>query len=569
MLELLHAAGGVALLVFAIRFLRKGLDRLFGDTLYRRIARLTRGPIRAAGAGVLAGIVAPSSTTLSLLSVSLVRDGQVTLTRALLMLLGAFVSITLMVQMVSLNIFREASILLLLGVILFQGGRRETPRGIGQMLIALGLMFLGVWVIQDATRPLAASPDFREVMALAAKAPWFMFAFAALSTALLQSSTASIAVVLSLALGEVPLLSLDAALPAVLGANVGIAITTLGSGWAQTDSRRLGLAILIARLLTAMGLMAALPWLVGQIERLPWGLARNIANVHTGFNVLVLLLAFPFAGLLVRLARAVFPDQASAGSDFYRFFLDPRWADEPTVALAQARREIGYMAQIVQHMLRDFWSALMTGDEALRKDIRARDDRVDRLDREVKTFLTQAVSADLTPELGRQRLLQLRFAADLEAIGDIVDRSLLDVAKKKHEKRVSFSPKGFEELKDLFDKTSENLEIATAAFITDSEALARKLLRHKTVIRDLTLALERQHFDRLQAREAGAIDTSELHLEILAQLKNINHMLAGVAYDILKTTPDANGGAPPQPAPPDGHTTADQPSLATPRLLSA
>lgn len=541
MVVFLHAAGGIALLLFAIRFLRKGLDRLVGERLEIWIGRVTGNAAKASIAGALIGTVVPSSTSVSLLTVALVRDGELALHRAMALLLGAFVGITLTVHLIAFDIFHQAPILALVGVILFQGTSREKPRAVGQIILAVAFLFIGVDVISEASKQMAASKQIPQLLEMAATSPMVLVLLGMALTVAAQSSTATIAVLVALGLTDNRLMSDGVALPFVVGANLGLCATLLMAGWKQIESRRLGIGVTICRGLLAAVIIYLLPIPVQWMEKLPFSLAARIATVHTLFNVIAVVASLPFLVWIARFSTYLTGSAGVAGGS--AALRTSRWPNEPAIALSQSKREIGLVTREIVDMLEEAWEALKSGDEQLFKQIRVRDDQVDRLDREIKKYLTTTLGHDLPAELDKARDRQLRFLTDLETIGDVIDRNILSAAIKKSKKGVRFSEEGWEELKVYFRGTIATLELASAVFVSDSAEMARKLLEHKTRMRDHEIALREKHYDRLQKGSQQSLETTDLHLEILSQLKHINHVVCGVAYGVLQSASDATANA--------------------------
>ncbi|MBL8877424.1 MAG: Na/Pi cotransporter family protein [Phycisphaerae bacterium] len=541
MVAFLHAAGGIALLLFAIRFLRKGLDRLVGERLDIWVGRVTQSAPKAAAAGALIGTVVPSSTSLSLLAVALVRDGELALHRAIALLLGAFVGITLTVHLIAFDIFHQAPILALVGVALFQGSSREKVRAVGQIILSVAFLFFGVAVISDSTKTLASAKEVPQLLEMAATSPMVLVLLGVALTVAAQSSTATIAVIVTLGLTDDRLMSDGAALPFVVGANLGLCVTLLLAGWNQMESRRLGIGVTICRGVLAAIIIYLLPLPVQWMEKLPFPLAARIATAHTAFNLLAVLISLPFLPWVAKLATMITGSSGMAGAS--GALRASRWPDEPAVALTQSKREIGLVTREIVDMLDAAWEALKSGDEQIFKQIRVRDDQVDRLDRQIKKYLTTTMGDGLPAELDKARDRQLRFLTDLETIGDVIDRNLLSAAIKKSKKGVRFSEEGWEELKEYFRGTTATLELASAVFVSDSAEMARKLLEHKTRMRDHEISLREKHYDRLQKGSQQSLETTDLHLEILSQLKHINHVVCGVAYGVLQSASDAAANA--------------------------
>lgn len=535
MVALMHVAGGVALLIFGIRFLNKGLDRVFGDRLALWLSRATGGRFRAAAFGIGLAIAAPSSTTLSLLSISLVQAGKLAFVQAMAVMFGANIGITTITYLIAFDIYEHAPILFLVGVSMFLFGQRSRIRGIGQIALSLGLIFTGVGIIKNTTAPLTGSDDLQQLLSIVSHYPLLITAVAAGLTVLFQSSTATMALVLGLSFSGA--IDMSIALPMILGANVGISLTTTIAGWTDISSRRLGVGMFACRALLASVLLSVLTFIVAWLATLPIDANWQIALLSTAFNILAAVIWIPLLGFVAAaLARAIPERQRQPGEEDVTY-LDSRWAHDPHVAFTQTKREIAHMAHLVLQMLEDFWVALKSEDERLCYELRRRDDRIDRLDRQIKLYLTQQIAESLTNEQAASRISQLRFLGDLESIGDVIDRNLVDVALKKLRKGVRFSEQGWDELKGFIDKVIQQIDLATAAFVSDDPQLARQLLRKKDIIRDEEIALREAHYRRLQRGQTASIETTELHLELLTQLKHMAHMASGVAYSVL----DGNG----------------------------
>lgn len=550
MWTLVDAAGGVALLIFGVRFLRKGLDRLAGDRIDTWLGRLSShsksgsegvGTFRAAMIGLLVSIALPSSTTLSLLCVGHVRQKRLSLRQSMGVLLGSGVGITLLVYLVAYNLHSHATLPIVIGVAMFLALKRERLRGIGQIVLSLGFVLMGAGLLRGAAAVATTWPDLMVLAEMVSRYPWLAALVGAGVTVLLQSSTATVAAAMSLN----GLMHPELALPILIGANVGISVTTLIVGWSDPESRGLGWGLVIVRSSVAAALMWLLGPLTGWLLGLGLATPQMLAYSHTAFNVVALAVGLVFIGPVTRLVTRLVPEEGP-GEDLLRpVYLDARWADEPQVALSQSKREIARMSSLVSRMLGSFWKAIRTTDEALARGLEHHDDHVDRLNRTIKLFLTRDLSSNgLTERQEATRVGQLRFLSALETVGDIIEGDLADIAIKKITRGLDFSPEGWAELERFFLQVSENLEIATASFIDTDAALARKLLRHEEFIRDQEQRLALRHFERLQAGTRLTVDTTDLHLELLTHLKHINHLLTGVAYAVLELAEGGDKAAP-------------------------
>jgi phosphate:Na+ symporter len=552
---LLTIFGGVALLVFGVRYLRKGLDRLFGQRLSTWMQRLASRRGLSFVSGIVMSVVAASSTTMSLLAVQMVRAGHMTARQMLSIVLGANIGLTIKVLLISINLEQYAPIVILVGVALFQFTHTNRSRGIGQVLLAIGFILLGIDVMKDAAQASVTQAPEGAVgfwgiinFDILQQHPLLLAVFAAMLAMALQSSTATIGLAIGLSAAEA--MSFRTAVPVVLGANVGLAVTTLIVGWRALEPRRLALANLLLKVVVAaLGLGVLM--LIGDhmpepARPIAFGLA--IAAVHTGYNFVVAAVGLPLAGPVTDLMHRLVPTPApQPGKTFGPKYISSGPIGEVALALGQSMREVTYVSEIIRGMLHDVWSALKTGNERLARDVAVRDDQVDLLDTEIKRFLTTLAREETGEYDADEQMRQLRYLAELETIGDIIDKNLCDLAEKKIRLRAEFSPEGARELDDFFQKVAENAMIAETAFTTRDKTLARQLLRHKERIDQYERDLRDRHFTRLNEGLVQSHETSAIHLDLLTHLKRINSHVSHVAYAILQdmqpTTPTPPSGA--------------------------
>ncbi len=394
---LFQIAGGVALILFGVRFLRKSLDRLFGSSLATWLHTATRTRFRAFGGGCAVACLAPSSTTVALLSLDMMRTGRVPPDRMLAVMLGANVGITITVQLLSFDVYSYAAVFLVLGLVGFQFLTRNVFRGIGQLLLSLGFIFLAMEMISRSAAQVSDSPDLVETIAILAKHPILLTLLATVLTMILQSSTAVIGLALALAEGGLGGSSVIVAV--VFGANLGTAGTVLASGWSELELRRTATANLFLKALPVAALLLTAPlwtaWLTAQ--DFPPSLLG--ANLHTGFNLAVAAVGLAILGPISRLTRSLITPDAPGPSapKLPTTYLDPAALPIPALALAHASREILLMADTVKSMVSGYGQAQHTRDPNLARGIRFQDDEVDRINATIKEFLSQLGEESLNP----------------------------------------------------------------------------------------------------------------------------------------------------------------------------
>jgi phosphate:Na+ symporter len=533
-LVLLDLLGGVALLLWGLHMVHSGILRAFGADLRRFLSLGLRNRFTAFLAGLAMTALLQSSTATGIMAAAFAADGLVALVPALAIMLGANVGTTLIVQVLSFNIAAFAPALFIIGVGAFKLGGQTRARDLGRVAIGLGLMLLALHILLDTLAPAESAPAVRVLLGAITGDPVLCVVIAAVLTWAAHSSVAVVLLVMSLAYSH--FVTPEAALALTLGANLGSAINPLfeGGNRANLASRRLPVGNLINR---AIGVAIALPLLhpiADAMVRLQPDAAKMTAEFHILFNV-VLALAFiavldPFAWLLTRLL----PEQKIAADPTAPRYLDEGALDTPSLALANAARETLHMGDIVETMLRQVMTALMTNDRRLADDVSRMDNAVDRLDEAVKLYVTKLTRGSLEEPEGKRAMEIVSFAINLEHIGDIIDKNLSELAVKKIKRKYEFSKEGAAELEAFHQRILESLKIAFGVFMSGDAKVARKLVQEKAYLRNAELAAADTHLARLREGRPESLETTSLHLDVLRDLKRIHSHICSVAYPVLE-----------------------------------
>jgi phosphate:Na+ symporter len=526
--------GGMALLLYGMQHTGDGLQRLAGARLRQIVAHLTANRVAAllTGAGVTALIQSSTATTIML--IGFVQAGLLTLHQAMGIILGADIGTTFTVQLLAFKIYDYALLLVGIGFAATFLGKRRFFKDLGHAVLGFGLIFLGLKLMIEGMAPLKDNALLAQVLLAFAETPILGVAAAAIFAALVASSAATIG--LAIALASHGLLTLPGAVPLVLGANVGTCVTALAASvGSSTEARRVGVAHISFKLLGVVVVLPVLAPFIHLVAASAADPARQIANAHTFFNVGISLLFLPFQHLAARLITSAVPDRPEEEQRFRTRYLDERFIDQPSLALGQATREALRMADIVQGMLRDAATVFRTGSQELLEDVERRDDQVDYLEREIKLYLTRLDRKTMNEDFARREIALLGFIGNLENIGDIIDKNLMELARKKLYQGRRFSEPGEAELMDFHGQVSKNLERAVVAFATGDRALAHEVLdEQRPAIRQRERELRQSHLDRLRAGLAESLETSEIHLDVLTNLKRVNSHITALVYPIVE-----------------------------------
>ena len=530
---LLDLAGGVALLLWGLHMVHSGVLRAFGADIRRFLGAALSNRFKAFLAGVAVTSVLQSSTATALMVSTFAAEGVVGLVAALALLLGANVGTTLVVQALSFDVSAAAPVLLLAGVIAFKRGRRTLTRDLGRVSIGLGLMLLSLHILVGSLAPAENAPLTREILAAATGSRVLNLALGALLSWAAHSSVA--VVLLTLSLGYSNFVTPAAALSLILGANLGSAINPVLEGGSRGDraALRAPLGNLINR---AVGCALVLPF-VGPISEAMTALDPNVlrmgANFHTLFNLALALLFLPPLGGVARLLERLLPANAKPADPASLVYLDQAAAGSPALALACATRESLRVGDMVQIMLEQAMTALMTGDRKLVEQVSRMDDVVDRLHEAIKLYVVGVTRDTLDEREGRRAMELIAFAINMEHIGDIIDKNLMELAAKKIKRRLAFSDEGAAELRAMHERVLDDLRLAFGILVSGDAKVARQLLEEKAKFREAEVAASESHLARLREGRPESIETSALHIDILRDLKRIHSHICAVAYPVL------------------------------------
>jgi phosphate:Na+ symporter len=532
MKHLLNLLAAISLLVWGTHLVRAGILRVFGANLRNVLAQSLSNRWAALIAGLGVTALVQSSTATALIVSSFVGQGLVTLPLALAVMLGADVGTSLMAVLLSFDLSWLSPLFILVGVVLFLT-RQSTPVGrFGRVLIGLGLMLLALRLVASSTEIMTHSPA---VKALLGSISTDLMLEITVGTFLAVISYSSLAIVLLTAtMAASGLVPLEPALGLVLGANLGsgllAVLTTLRSA---VEVRQVPLGNFVFK---AIGVLIAAPfaglWLrhVRPYVNEP---ATMVVLFHLSFNLLVALLFVGFTRPMANLVALWLPKPDRSVVNGRPHHLDPSALATPSLAISCAAREALHQADVVETMMVGMLAVIRNNDLKLAQELRQLDDTVDELYSAIKYYLTKISREALGDEESRRWTDIISFTINMEQIGDIVERILIDVEDKKIKKGRSFSEAGMAEICELHARLVDNLRLGMSVFLNGSVRDAQKLLEEKARFRDLERAYASTHLTRLTGNTVQSIETSSLHIDLISDLKRINSHICSIAYPIL------------------------------------
>jgi len=535
MVVFINLAGAVAMLLWATRMVRTGIERAYGNVLRDKLRLAIGNRMTAAIAGFFFAIALQSATAVALIVAGFVASGYVTTAIGIATLLGADLGSALVVRILRQDLSLLIPVLLLAGTIAFRASEQRNWRQIGRILFGLGLLLLSLRLIGEASIPLKTSEILPVIINYLSRDWITAFVLAALLAWTFHSSVAAVLLLASLA--DQALIPPVLIIPLVLGINFGAAVigAVLTRG-ERIDARVVPLGNVAIR---GLGTLLAL------VAQLNLELESSVFSVHPGdavvlvhlaINLAVLVFGLPFCGLVGRLLqRWLTPARQSAeiASETRISALVPEHLSDPQQAIANATREVLTVCERIELMLSWIFDVLDTPDKPKLERIEEMDDEIDEIHREIKFYLAK-ISESRLDDKSAARLQDLLGATiKLEQAADIIAQNMVTRVRKKHARNISFSAEGWHELKGLHQEVMRNARLAFNLFVNRDVEQARQLVAQKEKVRTMVRSSEESHMQRLRDGNDNSYDSSSIHIDTMRDLKEINSLFASIAYPVL------------------------------------
>lgn len=535
---LIHLAGAVALMLFATRLVKTGVERAYGDVLRRRLRATMRNPLMAVVAGTGLAIALQSSTAVTLLVSSFAGAGIVSGAAGQLAVRGAEIGSAIVTKLLTFDLTLLVPLCLIAGTFMFMATERRDWRQIGRILVGIGLLILSLEMIGQASEPLRESQLMPVIINYFSGDSVTAFLLAALITWLFQSSIA--AVLLMATLAGRGLISPELGVVLVLGVNLGSSvIAPMLTRTADAAVRVVPIGNLLMRGMGSVVMLALFMIFKPDVAFIGTTASDQIVNAHILFNVIILLAGLPLAGVVYRASERIValaaPQETADSLQVTELSaLNEAALGTPSQALANATREVVRICETVEIMLKRIIELYEDADAAKIKALAALDDRVDARHAAVKLYLARVTRNPLSEAESLRCQELIGACVKLEQVGDIIVRNMLVHVRKKVEHGLEFTPEGWRELTAFHASVLANARMAFNVLVSHDTETARQLVLEKDRLRDREKETSRSHFLRLRDGTPQSIETSAIHLDTIRDLKQINSLLASIAYPVLE-----------------------------------
>ena len=540
--------GGLALFLFGMDAMGKGLEKLSGGRLEKLLEKLTSNRLKAVALGTLVTGIIQSSSATTVMVVGFVNSGIMKLTQAVGIIMGANIGTTITSWILSLSSIEGDSFLLklmkpssfapilaLIGIILLMFCKSEKKKNIGTILVGFAILMTGMDQMSAAVKPLKDVPEFTNILLMFSNPILGMLAGLVL-TAIIQSSSASVGILQALCVtGAVPF---STALPIIMGQNIGTCVTAIISsiGTSKNAKRAAAVHLFFNIIGTAVFMIAFYTinaFMPFEFLNTPAD-AAGIATVHSLFNIGATLLLLPFGNQLVKLATWVIKDSKEDQEKENIFkALDVRFLDTPSIALEQCKKLTDDMARITKDSLFGAIELLDNYSEKREKELVEMETLVDRYEDEVGAYLMKVNSRDLSNKDSHTVNTLLHSIGNWERISDHA-LNICDAAREIHEKKISFSKAATEELAVYTRAIKDILNMTVEAFEYDDISMAKKVEPLEEVIDDINLMIKNRHVQRLRAGEC-TIELGFVLNDILTNYERVSDHCSNVAVTIIQT----------------------------------
>jgi len=539
--------GGLSLFLYGMFMMSDGLQKAAGDKMRAILTSITNNRFVALGIGALVTMIIQSSSATTVMLVGFVQSGLMSFSQSLGMILGADIGTTVTAQIIAFKLTDYALWFIAIGFFMSVFFKDSKLKQIGKGILGFGLLFFGMYIMSEAMIPLRTYEPFIEILSKLDN-PLLGILIGTILTALFQSSSAFVGLII--VISTQGLISLEAAIGLLLGANLGTAFTAI---LASFNTRREAKKVALANtLFKVFGILIFIWWIpsfaeliqhispkgdpgMDQLDYMSQVVPRQIANAHTIFNVALAALFIPFTGTFARLIDWMMPEkEVPAEAKLEVKYLDEKILATPALALSLAKQETIRMGHLVQDMTNDILLPFFLKDPVILKDIIQKEKLVNFLHDKVNAYLRKIIQGDVKENRVNEAFQIMYTVKEFEQIADVISKNLMLRANKWIENSQDFTPQGKKELLEYQQKTQKQIARAIEVFRDVNLEMAVEMKAKNKKYKQMAIDLERQHFFRIQDEVKQSIETSEFHLELITNFRIITSHATNIARILLK-----------------------------------
>lgn len=523
--------GGLGLFVYGMKLMGDGLQKAAGEKLKRILEILTSNRILAVlvGAGVTAIIQSSSATTV--MTVGFVNAGLMNLFQAAGVIMGANIGTTMTAQLIAFKLSDIAPLILGIGAAIVLFAKKKKSKDIGEIILGFGILFVGMEMMSDSMHPLREMESFKNLILALGKHPLLGVLVGLGMTAVVQSSSATIGILMALA--GTNAITLNVALPILFGDNMGTCVTALLASIGTTkNAKRASLIHLTFNTIGTIIFMLCLGIVLKVVPMLGGDVQRQIANAHTIFNFTNVILQVPFIPILVKFVNKLVPGDDKMTGDYSLEYLDKRILETPSIASAQLVKEIVRMGKISSENLTNSIQTFLNNDEKLMSSVFEQEKLINFLQREITDYMVLLANTDLSQEQSSLVSSLFHVVSDIERIGDHA-KNIVELAELKiNDSSIVFSKKAIEDTQNMYEAASHAVNCVIKALEDFDFKMAEEAVETEGKIDAMEEQFRKEHFDRLNQRECNTAG-SAIFIDLVTNLERIGDHSNNIALMIL------------------------------------
>ena len=534
--------GGLGMFLYGMEMMSDGMKMTAGNSMRSILKKLTSNRFIAVFVGAFITMIIQSSSATTVMLVSFVNSGLLNFVQALGVILGSNIGSTVTAQIVAFKVTDYALLLIAVGSIMTLFSKKDTAKHIGFVILGFGLLFYGMKVMSDTMKPLRTDPTFNIILT-SFENPFLGIIAGAVFTALIQSSSATTGIVITLASSGS--ITLEAGIPLILGANIGTCITALLAGLKATrDAKRVAIGHVLFNVIGVLVFCFWIPTFADLVAQTTDNVPRQIANAHTIFNIVSTMLFIPFAPFISRTIIRYFPDKEKLRNIEKPAILnlDEKVLSYPTAAINNAQAEISGVVGLTERVVGSLVSPFITDKDQsdvenpelnLITGLHQRLEKIKYLNENISNYLIKISQQDLTSHQSREVFALVSATNYLNSINDTVKMKFENLIGKKESLDEGFSDAGQEEILVYHAKLLKQIKRLNKYFAKYDRAKATKIMKKGKKYKDLEEKYRLEHFKRVSGNVSVSVATHQLHVELMDMLKQINTFIELIASTLL------------------------------------
>jgi len=537
----------MGMFLYGMEMMSDGMKMTAGNSMRMILEKLTSNKFLSVFVGAFVTMVIQSSSATTVMLVSFVNSGLLNFTQALGVILGSNIGSTVTAQIVAFKVTDYALILIAAGSLMSLFSKKETVKNLGYVILGFGLLFYGMKVMSDTMKPLRSDPTFNSILT-SFENPFLGILAGAIFTALVQSSSATTGIVITLASGGS--ITLEAGIPLIFGANIGTCVTAMLAGLnASRDAKRVAIGHVTFNVLGVLLFCFWIPTFSEMVAQTSSNIPRQIANAHTFFNIFASIIFIPFTGYIAKTIIRYFPDKTEQ-RDIEKpavLHLDEKLLNQPEAAINSAQAEIsgvvGLMERVVGTLVRPFFndqeqSDIENSELDLKTGLNQRLDKITFLNEKISEYLLITSRGDLNSDQSKEVFSLVSTVNYLESMNNMIKLRFDGLIKSKEDSEVNFSEAGQREILDYHTKLVKQVKRLNKFFNKFDRAKAEKIMEKGQKYKDIEEKYRLEHFQRLSGDDSESVATHQLHMDLMDMLKQMNIFIELIASTLLSIEED-------------------------------